>query len=150
MLSAATTGCLRREAFPVEPKIAFKSLDVYTDSASLSITFTDGDGDVGLDPGDTLPPFQPSGAWFNNFLVDYYKRVDGVWEQEHFVLPLHYRVPNLTPSGNNKALDGTITVALQWPIVPGSEGDSIRLDVRLVDRALHVSNTVSSPTVLVR
>jgi hypothetical protein len=65
-------------------------------------------------------------------------------------LPLNYRIPRITPSGQNKALSGELSVALKpWPIIPNSAGDTVRFDVRLVDRALNVSNEVGSGPVVV-
>ena len=52
-------ACLRTEEFPPEPRITFKAFNLVGDSASIVITFTDGDGDVGLNPGDTFPPYAP-------------------------------------------------------------------------------------------
>ncbi len=146
------TSCLRTEEFPDEPVITFKSLDVQGDSASLTISFTDGDGDIGLAQGDTLAPYNPGSLWFHNLFIDYFELVDGVWVERTFALPLYYRIPVITSSGQNKALEGDISVALFWPVMPGPAGTSrtVRFDVRLADRAQHMSGRVSSPAVEVQ
>jgi hypothetical protein len=145
------TGCLKTEEFPSEPVIEFKSFHASNDSASVVISFTDGDGDIGLDQGDTLTPFNPGSTWFYNFFIDYYTLENGVWvaPDPPLALPLYYRVPNITPTGQNKALEGDIAVALRNPILPGTVGDTIRLEVRLADRAQHMSNRVSSEPIVV-
>ncbi|MEZ4757738.1 MAG: hypothetical protein R2817_12990 [Flavobacteriales bacterium] len=144
------SACLKKEEFPPEPTIAFKSLEQFGDSASLTITFTDGDGDIGLDDTDTEAPFEPGSDYYHNLFVGFDQLNNGVWQEVQLALPLNYRVPRITPSGQNKALSGELAVALKpWPIIPGSEGDTVRFDVRLLDRSLNASNEASSGAVVV-
>ncbi|HEX2616533.1 MAG TPA: hypothetical protein VHL57_03270, partial [Flavobacteriales bacterium] len=131
--------------------ITFKEFKQFADSASVVISFTDGDGDIGLDQSDTLGDFAPGHLFFHNLFVDYYQWQNGAWVLQDFTLPLYYRIPVITPTGQNKALEGDIAVALKpYPVLPGSEGDSIRLNVRIADRALHMSNEVESGTIVVQ
>ncbi len=147
---AAVLGCRKPEEFPVEPVITFRSFTQYQDSASFVIGFTDGDGDVGLDAGDNQPPFDTGSTYYHNLFLDYDELRNGVWTRVDFALPLYYRIPRITPTGQNKALEGEIAVALKpWPIVPGNPFDTVRISARLVDRALHTSNTVVSDPVKV-
>ena len=50
-----STGCKKANEYPIEPLISFKSLTTEKDAqgydahATLVISFTDGDGDIGLD-----------------------------------------------------------------------------------------------------
>ncbi|MBV6406044.1 MAG: hypothetical protein GFGODING_02829 [Flavobacteriales bacterium] len=133
----------------MEPHIAFKSFTTHGDSASLVITFTDGDGDIGLGQGDTLPPFDVA-PWFYNLFVEYEERQNGAWVRPTLLLPLYYRIPVIAPTGQDKTLEGELAVALTpWPTVPNTPYDTVRYTVRLVDRALHESNTVNTgPVVL--
>ncbi len=142
------SGCLKTEAFPKEPHIVFKSYVSSPDSSELTISFTDGDGDIGLDQGDTLAPYNPGSQWYHNFFVDYYRMENGAWVLQQFALPLYYRIPVITPTGQNKALQGDITVEIS-PLVlpPPAMGDTVRFGVRIADRALHESNTVFSDPV---
>jgi hypothetical protein len=144
-------GCLRTEEFPVEPVITYKEFKAFGDSASLVIKFTDGDGDIGLGQGDTTGAYAPGQTYYHNFFVEYYKLDNGVWSPPFvFALPLYYRVPVVTPTGQNKALEGEIAVALKpYPTLPGTSGDTIRYSVKLVDRALHESNVVYTEGVVV-
>ncbi|MEO0404330.1 MAG: hypothetical protein AAF193_05625, partial [Bacteroidota bacterium] len=50
----AMVSCLKDNSFPPEPEITFKSFVVTDGDAVLSIDFTDGDGDIGLNQGDTV------------------------------------------------------------------------------------------------
>ncbi len=142
-------ACQRNEEFPVEPRIELRSFSTFGDSASLVIAFTDGDGDIGLGQGDTLPPYDVA-PWFYNLFVDYEELQNGVWVRPTLTLPLYYRVPVITPSGQDPTLEGELAVALTpWPTIPNTPFDTVRYAVKLVDRALHVSNTVfTSPVVL--
>lgn len=143
------TACLKTEEFPTAPQITFKSYVQSPDSATLTISFTDGDGDIGLDQGDTLAPFNPGSQWYHNFFVDQYKKVNGSWVLQQFALPLYYRIPVITPTGQNKALQGDITVEISPQVLPPPlPGDTTRFSVRIADRALHESNTVYTDDII--
>ena|SRR5690606_10067145 len=149
LAAVVLSGCLKTEEFPTVPHIAFKSYEQRPDSAELTISFTDGDGDIGLNQGDTLAPFNPGSPWYHNFFVDYYRMVNGEWQLQQFTLPLYYRIPVITPTGQNKALEGDITVQLSPLVLPQVPGDTIRFSVRIADRALNESNTVFTDPVIV-
>ena len=135
-------ACLKTEKFPVEPLIEYKSLEQFGDSASLVISFTDGDGDIGLAPGDTFPPYDTLPYYYNLF-VEYEELQNGTWTTVDLLLPLYYRIPVITPAGQNKTLEGDIAVALApFPTNPVSLFDTVRYTVKLVHRDLHESNTV--------
>ncbi len=150
MLPMLLASCLKTEEFPKEPHIAFKSYEQHADSARLTISFTDGDGDIGLDQGDTLAPFNPGSQWYHNFFVDYYKKQGVEWVLQQFMLPLYYRIPVITPTGQNKALQGDISVKIASQVLPQVPGDTVRFSVRIADRALHESNTVYTNTIVVQ
>ena len=77
-------ACLKSEEFPKEPRITFKSFDIQGDSASLSITFTHGDGDIGLNAGDTFPPYAPGTPNYSNLRLDYQELQNGTWTTVDF------------------------------------------------------------------
>jgi hypothetical protein len=144
-------GCLKTEEFPVEPALTFKEFKAFGDSASVVVKFTDGDGDIGLGQGDTTGAYAPGQTYYHNLFVEYYTLENNVWSDPFpFTLPLYYRVPVVTPTGQNKALEGELAVALRpWPTLPGTSGDTIRYSVMLVDRALHESNVVFTDAIVV-
>ncbi len=124
-----------------------KEFKQYGDSTSLVISFTDGDGDIGLNQGDTNPPYAPGSTYYYNLFCDMSKRQNNAWVTV-MQLPYYYRVPSITPTGQNKALNGDIAVALQpFPLPPVVVGDTVRFNVKLVDRALHESNTVTTEAI---
>ena len=159
-VAITASGCKPEKNFPAEPVIAFKSLAQYqnanpqlTDSASFVVTFTDGDGDIGLSASDLQPPFDTGSTYYYNLFLEMDTVRDGVWGRVQLLLPLHYRIPYITPTGQNKALEGEIAVALKpWPIAgtAAEPWDSVRFSATLVDRALHISNEVLSPPVRVQ
>ncbi len=151
LLAGALVGCQPEAEFPIEPALAFKAFTQHGDSASLVVAFTDGDGDIGLDDSYDYPPFDTLPYYYNLF-IEYYRLIDGDWEDEpvSFAIPIYYRVPVVTPTGQNKALEGEVAVALGWPVIPGTEGDTVRLSAQLVDRALHLSNVVLTDPIVIQ
>lgn len=154
---AATAGwlssCLEAVSYPDEPHIYFKSLDINAagDGSELVIGFTDGDGDIGLDQGDTSGIFCPDTCrYHHNLFCDYYELRDGEWVEVEPTNPVgepvkfYYRVPPIRPSGQNPALRGEIRVDMA-PAYLISAWDTFRFEIQLVDRALNHSNVVTTP-----
>jgi len=64
-------GCLDRENFPDEPRLLSGRLDVAGSGATMVLSFTDGDGNFGLEEGDTTGLFDPCiRRW--NLYAEYY------------------------------------------------------------------------------
>ena len=141
-------ACRKQDEYPIEPVIEMSDKQVYQNPSVIVISFTDGDGDVGFNEGDTLPPYNYNSVDFNkyyyNLLLYYYEKNDDVWEEVELIVPYYYRIPYLTPSGQNKSLKGEIEVSIS---LPASRPDSIRFDIELIDRALHSSNILTSPVI---
>ena len=142
-------SCLKFEEFPIEPTVEFNEFVQYNDSARIKFHFTDGDGDIGLNAGDTFPPYDTLPYYYNLFL-EYFELHDGQWELVDLTLPLYYRVPVITPTGQNKALEGDMDILLYpWPTLPNTSGDTVKYSLKLVDRALHESNVVETGNIIV-
>lgn len=158
-------GCKGNEIYPIVPAIVFKDAYVLFDTSNtayvvVSFTYKDGDGDIGLDPNQTAPPYNTdslgpnksnSNRFANNVWIDYYQNIGGVYSRPLFPLTndtvnVDVRVGNLTPDGTHKAIRGEIQVQLNaLPKDYPNRSDTIKLKIRLVDRALHVSNEVETP-----
>ena len=150
VIGIGASGCLKTEEFPVEPKIAMKSFEFFGDSASLTITFTDGDGDIGLDASDTNSPFDTASFYYFNLFLRESERINGVWQNVVFEDSIFYRIPRITPTGQNKALEGEIAVAIDpFPLFISGNSDTIRFSVEMVDRALNLSNRVTTEDIIV-
>jgi len=162
-------ACVYGEIYPIIPSIEVETAYVIRagngeDSLiGVRIKYKDGDGDIGLEDGDTLPPFNaiilpddPAkrniNFYYNNLHIDYLEKKDG--EYKHVVaeftgdtLRRQLRVMSLTPEGKFKAIRGTIDAQFAPSPYP-DRADTIRLRLLLVDRALHVSNAVETPDII--
>jgi hypothetical protein len=161
LLIISVSSCLKPVSYPDEPILETISYTINGDSLVLSVTFTDGDGDVGLNDNDTTDPYNPASFYHFNFYVEYYELMNGSWVKgtqdpagQNFPLAdtinFSYRIKNLTPVGQNKTLKGTINVTLE-PVfynVISNHNDSIKFRVSLIDRALHVSNFIETDTIV--
>jgi hypothetical protein len=159
-------GCKGNEIYPIVPAIVFKDAFVIYNSSNtdsfivVSFTYKDGDGDIGLDANQNSPPYNTdtlgpnnsnSNRFTNNIWVNYFQKANGLYTQP--VIPFtsdtvreDVRVGNLTPDGTHKAIRGEIRVQLNT--VPRSypdHSDTIKLKLRLVDRALNISNEIETP-----
>ncbi len=147
------TSCLKSEKFPSTPAITFESFEVAGDSAFLTIAFTDGDGDIGLDDDDTLPPYhydEGNNRNFYNLFLEYFEWESEQWVKKDLTPPFYYRIPVITPTGQNKALDGEIEVLLPFYYNPFlTSGDSVKYEVLLMDRSLKESNVVETHEIIV-
>ena len=139
----AFSGCRKLQQFSDEPALTFVNfVQAGADSARIIVSFTDGDGDIGLRASDTLPPHD-----FNLFL-EYFELQNGEWIKPELATPFYYRIPPLSESDNGKALQGEIEVNLS-PFYYAPGADSIRYEVRLRDFALNESNIITTDLILV-
>ena len=145
------SSCVKEKSFPPEPVIAFKEfIKLGPDSADCVITFNDGDGDIGILASDLTSP--------NDFRMKYlYKDIDGVFKPFDIIpatpamdtLFYEYRVPNLTPEGQYKALNGEIKAKLRAAPIYGPGHTVVKFEITLRDRAGHLSNMVSTNEITV-
>ena len=158
-------ACKKIEKFPETPRIEYigfekifnPGLELY-DRGVLSFSFEDGDGDIGLNNGDTLPPFNSGSDYHYNLIIGYYEMQNGelvkvpiVWynpeTEQYDTLSLSARIPGLTPNGINKAIKGEIHDTL-FIYNFSSSFDTIQFEAYIYDRALHQSNTIKTPLII--
>ena len=141
----SSIGCLPDPSYPLEPTLTFQSLVTKGDgSATLTLAFTDGDGNVGLTQADTLPPFCQTCDHHYNLVAHYEEWVDSTWLTPILLVPYAYRVPVAQPTGSSPALDGIIELELTSWYLPGTGADSARFEWTLWDRDLNPSNVAST------
>ncbi len=148
------TSCMKKEIYPDIPQIEFAGWQSVFDTGQfpkrgiLAITFKDGNGDIGLNPADTFPPFNKQGDYYYNYVFIYYEKQMGTYVKIDLDPPFSARIPILTPDNPNKAIKGIIvdTLALN----PHPLFDTIRFDLFIYDRALHKSNVVTTPDIILR
>lgn len=150
--SVILSACVKEKDFPTTPAIAFLKYDNYSaDSADCVITFKDGDGDIGILESDTVSP--------NDFRLKYlYKdTLDGIFKPFDAIdstlvmdtLFYTYRVPNLTPEGQYKALDGEIRAKLRAAPIYYPTHEIVKFEITLYDRAGHRSNVVTTDEIVI-
>ncbi len=147
----AFISCQEKIEYPIEPHIEFLDFvyilneDSIAEHGLLTLSFTDGDGDLGEEIiDDSTLPTPPL-----NLFIDYFELQDGDWkqiinEETGDTLVLHGTMPYLTPGGKNKNISGTIEQTLFINIF--NDYDTFRYEVYIQDRALHKSNTVITPS----
>jgi hypothetical protein len=135
------TTCERHEVkFPDEPAISFRSFTVDGTAAQLTISYTDGDGDLGFVEGQNLDEF--------NMYLTYHELTDTGWTIVELDPPFNYRIPSLTPDGQNQSIKGDITIDLTPAYYnPITNPAQVYYEVVLNDRAGNESNKISTPII---
>lgn len=142
--SVLLSACVKEKTFPSTPSIEFLYYSAYApDSADCVISFKDGDGDIGILEDDNTTP--------NDYTLKYlYKDVDGTFKPFDSSIGVggfdtlfySYRVPDITPEGNYKALDGEIRAKLRTDPLYYPTHNIVKFEIQLRDRAGHLSNKV--------
>ena len=158
LLGLIFVACKPNNRFPPEPRLEFVSLEQIkkgngVDSlAILKLHFTDGDGNVGLDPSDNYPPFDTL-PYSNNFFVVLWAKRSG----EFVAFPeyeFNARLPRFLSSNSPEPIEGEIEYKiaivnpLPLPTVP--EVDTVKFECWLLDRDLNESNRIFTKEVTVR
>ena len=154
LLVIATFSCRREPKYSIVPHIEFVSLEKvdngtgHDSQAELTIYFQDGDGDIGLDNTDRDSVFRVDSPYYYNFFIDFYEKQQGEWVKIDLPTPLHSRVPHLSDNVP-ESIEGKLTI-LTYVNNPFSPYDTVRLTCWLVDRALHHSDTIVTPEIIVK
>jgi hypothetical protein len=146
---------VKQEQYPDEPIITFKEYSRTTiaalDTFSMVITFTDGDGDIGITDG--IPPRNDTvcvtpynviitNPGFNFFYKDLRDSCTQFARTEYY-----------EPEGNNKSIKGEVVIRLgafckKQCSVAGCN-DTARFELLLRDRAGNLSNKVITPPLVI-
>lgn len=166
--------CYQKPKFPLAPTIRFEKIGNQTafdtltlakeDVVTISLFFQDGDGDLGLNQGDTLPPFQEFedanrtriNPNFTNYKVEVFEVIGS--EEIPFVFPdadklgFNGRFPRLQEEGKANPLEGTLNYRLRFRqnnrnIRPNT---LLKFRVRILDRSLNISNEAVTDTVRIK
>ncbi len=144
------TSCVKEKSFPPQPAIEFEKFVTYGhDSADCFIKFKDGDGDIGILAGDAISPDDLKMKYLYKDNGGIFQPVDSSFGTSQFdTLFYSYRVPNITPDGQYKALDGEIKIKLRTAPLFGPHS-VVKFEITLRDRAGHRSNMVSTNEIIV-
>jgi len=148
------TGCIKEEQYPIEPHIDFggfataKDISGKDSLGAITISYTDGDGNIGLFSWDTVEPrkynfYLKFMQYVNNELVEV-KPVDSS-------VTFNARIPNLTPVGRNKNIKGNITMYLELYFARQVLlSDTVAFEIFIKDRDLNESNVVETPMFILK
>ncbi len=140
------TACVTPPEYPIEPVIDFIGLNKNivnqgafgTDTLIITFSFTDGDGDLGVDTALTA------------FLID---------TRDGSEIP--YKIPYIPEQGNNNAISGEITIEVYTHCCifddgsdpctssPNQSSDEMSYQIYIVDRAGNESNLTQTSTIVV-
>jgi hypothetical protein len=160
----AMAACKKKLEYPIEPAITYQGLTYLMNADStlsgeiiLSISYTDGDGDLGLDDADTLYPFGPNDPHYYNLIIDYMK-----WDGNDFVetpllnwnqqtqsfdtISFNARFKRLVFNDEEASISGVIDYTMMV-FNPLSPNDTIKFRAHILDRALHESNTIETDAI---
>ena len=167
LLALAVCSCQKPVEYPIEPKITYEGFtylinadSTFSGEGVIAFSYTDGDGDLGLDDGDTLPPFGFHDAHYYNMVIDYLKCVNGEFVKMPLLSPhvptspadtlvlydtvtFNARFKRLRDSEEPKAISGTMEYKLTVQN-PFSPNDTVKFEIRILDRALHESNVIQT------
>lgn len=167
LLAMAVCSCQKPVEYPIEPKITYEGFtylinadSTFSGEGIVAFSYTDGDGDLGLDDSDTLPPFGFHDAHYYNMVIDYLKCVNGEFVKMPLLSPhvptspadtlvlydtvtFNARFKRLRDSEEPKAISGTMEYKLTVQN-PFSPNDTVKFEIRILDRALHESNVIQT------
>jgi hypothetical protein len=148
------SSCAKVENYSYIPAITFNSFTPFcngstTDSAYLRINFTDGNGDIGYPQSDA----NASPNCYIEPTIDSSGVFVPIYSSSGFLM-FPYSIPDITPDGKDKELNGIIQINLEGFVqtfsglsVPGKDFHEIRFKVWIFDRAGNKSNVLITPTV---
>ena len=167
LLMLSFVSCLKPVKYPNEPIIEYVSFDqLDSSSAKLTFSFTDGDGDIGLEQEDVYPPYDSGSFYHYNVYINYFEMMDGEWvrgksnppyynnldnNSSNDTISFKFRLKNITPNGQNKALKGNVELTIEPQFFnPNSvdDNDTIMYKILLLDRSLNHSNLISTPPIV--
>ena len=145
-------ACKKVVDYPDEPVISFTSV-VSKDSTDaldnpvkrVTVTFhlTDGNGDVGLGDAYSTGPFAKDSAFYYNLILQEYKNENGTFTEVPAPDGLRrYRIPDLTPTGQNKTLIADVSVTIEYPytVADPLPFKEFRYEFYVIDRSFNLSN----------
>jgi len=102
----------------------------YTDDIIITISYTDGDGDLGENNPD-----------INNLFV----------EDNRNGIEYKFRIPELSPSGSTITIEGNFNITINGTgITNSSSSQSVNYDIYVKDRAENTSNKVTTSSITIQ
>ncbi|MFL5754572.1 MAG: hypothetical protein ACJ76F_14260 [Bacteroidia bacterium] len=159
-------GCLKKESYPNEPVIEFKSFQAYDSyNALLVYKFTDGDGDIGLKADENLTLTGADSTYYYNLYIQVLHK-DNTGQFVYSLIPytqtiqtdsglvtltkidsglIRQRIQYVENTNKNKALKGEIYVDLKNGYRQSTSHKTLKYRFYMYDRSKNKSNVVESP-----
>lgn len=149
----ALSACFKKKKFSEVPSIRFLEFTKLEDSAKITLSFQDGEGDIGLAPDQMGSPYNPGSRYYYNLYMVYYEKDDALgWIPgkdfngdtivfKNRILPVY--------QGKKKGIEGKIVATLE-PFFYNpfsSQSDTVKYRVQLIDRALHESAWIETDVI---
>lgn len=146
--------CKQRPTFPASPEISFLDIKKIKtqgssgakDSVTITLSFKDGDGDLGS-------------TETQNYFAELQAKQDGVFKQivVKDTIPIVYldkngKFPPLNPDGRQGPIEGTLSYGVSTELAKyfgDSSSVSVKFKVYIKDNAGHPSNTIETPEVTI-
>jgi len=118
----------------------FDALDNPRHFINVHFSFTDGDGNLGLDDYDTLGDFSPGEKHYNNIILTFYEKVNGIIQEKTDIGNLKFRFKNISKQQTtNKLLKGEMKVDMDID-AKKTYADTCFLEFYIKDRTVNQSN----------
>lgn len=148
------SSCVKQEKYSEIPEISLRPFVLIFDTGQyavkgvLSFDFQDGNGDIGLNPGDTFPPFNRDGDYYYNLVIRYFEKQDSIYVEVVLDPPFSARIPVLNPDYPGKAIKGFVSDTLAMDPAPAF--DTVRFEFFIYDRDLNKSNVLTTTDIPLR
>ncbi len=125
---------------------------ILEDSYTLIFEYIDGDGDIGMP--DTMEWLSRKDSLKHVLFIDFFEKdANGLFKRKACALGADttakkYRLPNITPPGNNKAIKGEMEIKVLPCPIPLDTTKTIKYSFYLYDRALNKSNVIETPEII--
>lgn len=159
-------GCKKQPDFSLAPLIEFENVARFevvdglgntVDSVVVSVRFEDGDGDLGVEPSDFFNPkyadfADPTGKFLNYYIV--FERKNGTdYDEIMTSLAVNGTILPLIDYEEVGPIEGVLNYGFllnpRSALRAGfSPNDTVRFRVNIVDRALNVSNQITTTDVV--
>ncbi len=155
LITGSIWSCKDSSEFNDKPFLEYRGYELVPDEDPTinrptlvhELYFTDGDGDIG-DRGSLSTDTCTRGYY--DITVKFFKKVNNQFEE---IIPndpcksfYANHIPDLTPTGSNKVLEGTIFNP--FDIFSGTT-DSVKFEFTLMDRSNNQSNVVITPAMII-
>lgn len=140
-------SCVKKKSYPTIPEVDYKDFVYFTgDSADLTATFTDGNGDIGVSEGDSTRTF-----WYTYYYFDTITQKYRAYYNQLFndTLRIGYIVNKPNDSYKDKPISGEIKVRMQ-KFRHITQIKKVKYVFYLYDAAGNKSNVITSPELIVQ